>query len=55
VFGGGLEIPVSRLTLQLDARYNLGLSNLNAGTDASEVNLENRGWSFAAGLGMPFG
>ena len=55
VFGGGIEIPVSRLTLQLDARYNLGLSNLNAGTDASEVNLENRGWSFAAGLGMPFG
>ena len=55
VFGGGLEIPLGKPVLQLDARYNLGLSNLNAGTDASEVSVENRGWSFAAGIGLPFG
>lgn len=55
VFGGGLEIPLSRLSVQLDARYNLGLSNINGGTDASSVSLKNRGWSFTAGLAMPFG
>ena len=55
VLGGGLEIPLGRPVLQRDARYNFGLSNLNAGTDASEVSVENRGWSFAAGIGLPFG
>lgn len=55
VFGGGVEIPLGKPVLQLDARYNLGLSNLNAGSDASEVSVENRGWSFAAGIGLPFG
>jgi hypothetical protein len=55
VFGGVVEIPLGKPVLQLDARYNLGLSNLNAGADASEVSVENRGWSFAAGLGLPFG
>jgi len=55
VFGGGLEIPLNRLTVQLDARYNLGLSNINGGTDASSVSLHNRGWSFMAGVAMPFG
>ena len=55
VFGGGFEVPVSRFTVQIDARYNLGLSNINAGTDASSVSLHNRGWSFGAGFAMPFG
>ena len=55
VFGGGFEILLNRLTMQLDARYNLGLTNLNGGTDASTVNVKNRGWSFMVGLGMPFG
>ena len=55
VFGGGLEVPVSLLTMQLDARYNLGLTNLNGGPDADDVNVKNRGWSFMVGLGYPFG
>lgn len=55
VFGGGFEVLFSRLTMQLDARYNLGLTNLNGGTDASTVSVKNRGWSFVIGLGMPFG
>ncbi len=53
VFGGGLEILYSRLTVQLDARYNLGLTNLNDTEDASEVSVKSRGWSFMLGLGIP--
>jgi hypothetical protein len=53
VFGGGLEIPFSRLTAHVDVRYNLGLTNLNSGTDAGEVSVKNRGWSFMLGLGLP--
>ena len=55
VFGGGLEMPVSRLMMQLDARYNLGLSNINGGPDATDTSVSNRGWSFTLGLGYPFG
>ena len=55
VFGGGVEVPVSALTMQLDARYNLGLTNLNGATDANSVSFKNRGWSFSVGIGRPFG
>lgn len=55
MFGGGLEVPLGRLTMQLDARYNLGLSNLYGGIDASQVSLKNRGWSFMVGIDLPFG
>ena len=55
VFGGGLEILYSRLTIQLDARYRLGLTNLNAAEDASEVSVKSRGWSFMLGVGAPIG
>jgi hypothetical protein len=52
VIGGGLEILFSRLTAQLDARYGLGLTNLNAAAP-SEVSVKNRGWSFMLGVGIP--
>jgi len=52
VFGGGVEIPSGRFTMQLEARYNLGLTNINGGTDAAQVSVKNRGWTFALGLGM---
>ena len=55
VFGGGLEILYSRLTIQLDARYRLGLTNLNAADDASEVSVKSKGWSFMLGAGVPIG
>jgi hypothetical protein len=55
VFGGGFEILYSKLTIQLDARYNLGLTNLNDTADASEVSVKSRGWSFTLGLGIPIG
>ena len=55
VFGGGFEILYSKLTIQLDARYNLGLTNLNASEDAAEVSVKSRGWAFMLGLGVPLG
>ena len=55
VFGGGFEILYSRLTIQLDARYNLGLTNLYNAQDAAEVSLKSRTWSFMLGLGIPVG
>jgi hypothetical protein len=53
VFGGGFEIIYSRLTVQLDARYNLGLTNLNDSADAQQVSVKNRTWSFMLGFGIP--
>ncbi len=55
VFGGGFEILYSRLTIQLDARYNLGLTNLNDADDAADVSVKSRAWSFMLGLGIPLG
>jgi len=55
IVGGGLEIPLSAFVMQLDARYNLGLTNINGGTDAASASFKNRGWSFSVGVGRPFG
>ncbi len=55
VFGGGFEILYSKLTIQLDARYNLGLTNLNEAEDAAETSVKSRTWSFMLGLGIPMG
>ena len=49
--GGGVEYLFGGFKMELDARYNLGLTNMNGGTNASSVSLENRGWSFTVGLG----
>lgn len=53
VFGGGFEFLYSRLTVQLDVRYNLGLTNLNDSENASEVSAKSRVWSFMLGFGVP--
>ena len=55
VFGGGVQWPLGSFKAHLDARYNLGLSNVNAGTNASVVGVHNRGWSFSFGVGKPLG
>ena len=51
VFGGGVEYLFGSFKMELDGRYNLGLTNMNGGTDASVASLKNRGWSFTVGLG----
>lgn len=55
VFGGGFEFLYSRLTVHLDVRYNLGLTNLNDSSNASEVSVKSRVWSFMLGFGVPIG
>jgi hypothetical protein len=51
VFGGGVEYLLGGFKMELGARYNLGLTNMNGSTSAGSVSLENRGWSFSVGLG----
>jgi hypothetical protein len=51
VFGGGIEFLFGGLKVELDARYNSGLTHVNGSTSAGSVSLENRGWSFSVGLG----
>lgn len=55
VFGGGIQWPLGSFKAHADARYNLGLSNVNAGSNASVVGVNNRGWSFTFGVGKPLG
>jgi hypothetical protein len=51
VFGGGVEYLLGGWKVELDGRYNLGLTNMNGGTNANSVSVENRGWTLAVGLG----
>jgi len=51
VFGGGVEFLLGGWKLELDGRYNLGLTNMNGGTNASSASVENRSWTLAVGLG----
>lgn len=50
-FGAGGELDLNQLMLQLDVRYNLGLTDLNDSPGAEEVSVKNRTWSFMAGIG----
>jgi len=57
VFGAGIEYALSSVTLYLDGRYNLGLTNV-VDTDEIEVidlSAKNRTWQFMAGVGFPVG
>lgn len=54
VFGAGFDILFNRLTVQLDVRYNLGLTDL-ADDEAGDVSLKSRVWSFMLGFGIPLG
>ena len=49
VFGLGFEFFFGSIRSQLDARYTLGLNDINA-TD-SGASVKNRGWTFLFGLG----
>jgi hypothetical protein len=53
VFGGGFELLYSRLTVQLDLRYQLALTNLNDTADSAEVAVKSRVWSLMLGFGVP--
>jgi len=50
-FGVGLEVNLNALVLQLDGRYNLGLSNLNDTSGEEDISVKNRTWQFFLGVG----
>ena len=50
VIGTGLELTMGKLLLIFDARYNLGISNINA--KSSETTMKNRAWMFMLGVGF---
>ncbi len=50
-FGVGLEVNLDAIVLQLDGRYNLGLTNVNDTSGAEEVSVKNRTWQFFLGFG----
>jgi len=53
VFGVGADIPMGGFTITGDARYDLGLSNIDdSGSDGS---VKNRAWGFFLGAAIPVG
>ena len=51
--GAGVGIPVGPGNLFFEARYGLGLSNLNNDESLEGVNHKNRGIGFSAGITIP--
>ena len=51
VFGGNLDLFVGSLVLTLDARYQLGLTNLDDSPDTDE-SVKNNVWQIMAGVGF---
>lgn len=53
VFGAGVDVGVGRFVVTGDARYDLGVTNLDdSGADGS---VKNRAWEFFLGVGLPIG
>ena len=52
VFGGNLDLFVGPVILTLDARYQLGLTNLNDDPDAPDESVKNQLWQIMAGVGF---
>jgi hypothetical protein len=56
-FGAGAAIEAGSVILVFDARYDLGLTDVDDGlSDANEdLDLANRAWAIMAGVGFPIG
>jgi hypothetical protein len=52
-FGAGFDIISNNIYLNLDARYNVGFSDLN--DNDNTIVLRNRNWTVMAGVGFRFG
>jgi hypothetical protein len=50
VFGTGLEYAMSKITLILDIRYNLGFTNIN--NKGEDTSIKNKAWMFMLGIGF---
>jgi len=53
LFGAGFEYPVAGIVLGAEARYNVGLTNLNDDPVNSGDSVKSRMWEFMVGLGIP--
>jgi len=52
VFGGGVEIPLDKIKLIFDVRYDLGLSNIVRDEFADDWSIKNKVLMFVAGIGF---
>jgi hypothetical protein len=52
IFGGGLDFYVGSVIVGAEARYGLGLTNVND-TPNSTQSIKNRGWSVLGSVGFP--
>jgi hypothetical protein len=57
VFGAGIQYALDNISLFLDGRYDMGLTNvLDDITEIDvDVSVKNRAWQFMAGVGFPVG
>jgi hypothetical protein len=53
LFGGGFEVPVGGAVAGVEARYNLGLTNLNDDRATSDQSVKSSMWEFMASVGFP--
>lgn len=55
MFGAGAKMPVGKNTVFLEARYSLGLSNVNDNPNNTTQTIKGRGVQIFAGITFPFG
>jgi hypothetical protein len=53
VIGAGIDYDMGGLVLVADARYGLGLTNID--DTGSDADVKNRAWTFMAGFSVPLG
>ncbi len=54
-FGGGVSLPMGNNTLFVEARYSLGLSDINDDPDDPDTSIKTRGIQIMAGITFPLG
>jgi hypothetical protein len=57
VFGAGIQYDLESISLFLDGRYDLGLTDIGDISELSsaDVSIKNRAWQFMVGAGFPVG
>ncbi|HEX5133333.1 MAG TPA: porin family protein, partial [Candidatus Krumholzibacteria bacterium] len=59
-FGLGASFDAGSVVIDLDGRYQLGLTSVDDGLgqvlgSATDLDIKNQGWAFMAGIGFPVG
>jgi len=55
IIGAGIDFQASWLFLTVDGRYGLGFSDIGKSGDNYNLSIKNKGWTFAAGIGLRLG